>query len=69
MAWSRFPLGSSHKCNCHSLGGCWFWVFLQVSLFDQENFQGQQAVLTGECLDLGERGFERVRSVIVDSGP
>ncbi|XP_066466078.1 beta-crystallin B1 [Tiliqua scincoides] len=44
-------------------------IFPQVTLFDQENFQGQQAVLTSECLDLGERGFERVRSIVVDSGP
>lgn len=63
------PLGQQPQMQPPLTGGCWFWVFLQVTLFDQENFQGQQAVLTGECLDLGERGFERVRSVIVDSGP
>lgn len=40
-----------------------------MTVFDQENFQGQQEALTGQCLDLGERGLERVRSVIVASGP
>ncbi|KAJ6656585.1 hypothetical protein lerEdw1_003472 [Lerista edwardsae] len=41
----------------------------RVTLFDQENFQGRRQELTGECLDLGERGLERVRSAIVASGP
>ncbi|NWY04060.1 CRBB1 protein, partial [Nothoprocta ornata] len=41
----------------------------RVVVFDQENFQGRQMEFTGECLNLADRGFDRVRSVIVTSGP
>ncbi|XP_010010536.1 PREDICTED: beta-crystallin B1 [Nestor notabilis] len=41
----------------------------QIIVFDQENFQGRQMEFTTECLNLGDRGFDRVRSVIVTSGP
>ena len=41
----------------------------QIVVFDQENFQGRQMEFTSECLNLGDRGFDRVRSVIVTSGP
>nr|XP_020657549.1 beta-crystallin B1 [Pogona vitticeps] len=41
----------------------------RIVVFDQENFQGEQREFTAECLDLGGHGFERVRSVIVTSGP
>lgn len=44
-------------------------LFLQVIIFEQENFQGRHMELLNECVNLGERGFDRVRSVIVDSGP
>ncbi|XP_027422238.1 beta-crystallin B1 isoform X2 [Bos indicus x Bos taurus] len=38
-------------------------------VFEQENFQGRRVEFSGECLNLGDRGFERVRSIIVTSGP
>ncbi|XP_053138701.1 beta-crystallin B1 [Hemicordylus capensis] len=41
----------------------------RIVVFDQENFQGQQMEFTSECLNLGDRGFDRVRSIIVASGP
>ncbi|XP_063206903.1 beta-crystallin B1 isoform X1 [Chroicocephalus ridibundus] len=41
----------------------------RIIVFDQENFQGRQMEFTTECLNLGDRGFDRVRSVIVTSGP
>lgn len=42
---------------------------LQLVVFEQENFQGRRVEFSGECLNLGDRGFERVRSLIVASGP
>lgn len=42
---------------------------LQLVVFEQENFQGRRAEFSGECLNLGDRGFDRVRSLIVTSGP
>lgn len=42
---------------------------LQLVVFEQENFQGRRVEFSGECLNLGDRGFERVRSLIVTSGP
>ncbi|XP_015276761.1 PREDICTED: beta-crystallin B1 [Gekko japonicus] len=41
----------------------------QILVFDQENFQGQQKEFTRECLNLGDHGFDRVRSIIVATGP
>ncbi|XP_052652745.1 beta-crystallin B1 isoform X1 [Harpia harpyja] len=41
----------------------------RIIVFEQENFQGRQMEFTTECLNLGDRGFDRVRSVIVTSGP
>ncbi|NXR27162.1 CRBB1 protein, partial [Cinclus mexicanus] len=41
----------------------------RIIVFDQENFQGRQMEFTAECLNLADRGFDRVRSVIVTSGP
>ncbi|NXD31578.1 CRBB1 protein, partial [Spelaeornis formosus] len=41
----------------------------QIVVFDQENFQGRQMEFNAECLNLADRGFDRVRSVIVTSGP
>lgn len=41
----------------------------QIIVFEQENFQGRQMEFTAECLNLADCGFERVRSVIVSSGP
>lgn len=42
---------------------------LQLVVFEQENFQGRRVEFSGECLNLGDRGFDRVRSLIVASGP
>ncbi|NWS67937.1 CRBB1 protein, partial [Crotophaga sulcirostris] len=41
----------------------------RIIVFEQENFQGRQMEFTTECPNLGDRGFDRVRSVIVISGP
>lgn len=41
----------------------------QIIVFEQENFQGRQMEFTTECTNLADRGFDRVRSVIVTSGP
>lgn len=41
----------------------------QIIVFEQENFQGRQMEFTTECPNLADRGFDRVRSVIVTSGP
>ncbi|KAF1526973.1 UNVERIFIED_CONTAM: Beta-crystallin B1, partial [Eudyptes robustus] len=41
----------------------------RIVVFEQENFQGRRMEFTTECLNLGDRGFDRVRSVIVTSGP
>lgn len=41
----------------------------QIIVFEQENFQGRQMEFTAECLNLADCGFDRVRSVIVSSGP
>ncbi|XP_032055262.1 beta-crystallin B1 [Aythya fuligula] len=41
----------------------------RITVFEQENFQGRQMEFTAECLNLADCGFERVRSVIVSSGP
>uniref|UniRef100_A0A8D0JIW8 Beta-crystallin B1 n=1 Tax=Sus scrofa TaxID=9823 RepID=A0A8D0JIW8_PIG len=49
----------------------WFSSSVPVKLvvFEQENFQGRRVEFSGECLNLGDRGFDRVRSIIVTSGP
>ncbi|XP_077617657.1 beta-crystallin B1 [Crocuta crocuta] len=41
----------------------------KLVVFEQENFQGRRVEFSGECLNLGDRGFDRVRSLIVTSGP
>lgn len=43
--------------------------FVQVVLFEFENFQGTKAELSAECKDVTEKGLEKVGSVIVESGP
>ncbi|XP_023700179.1 crystallin, beta B1, like 3 isoform X2 [Paramormyrops kingsleyae] len=39
-----------------------------VWLFEFENFQGRRVHLTGECLNVCDYGFDRVRSIRVDCG-
>ena len=58
------PALPEHACPRPTLSLC-----LQIVVFEQENFQGRQLELTTECMNLGDRGFDRVRSVIVISGP
>ncbi|XP_061732175.1 beta-crystallin B1 isoform X3 [Nerophis ophidion] len=41
----------------------------RIMLFDQENFQGRMVELQSECVNICDRGLDRVRSLIVDSGP
>ncbi|XP_029777461.1 beta-crystallin B1 [Suricata suricatta] len=41
----------------------------KLVVFEQENFQGRRVEFSGECSNLGEHGFDRVRSLIVTSGP
>ncbi|XP_008050249.1 beta-crystallin B1 [Carlito syrichta] len=41
----------------------------RLVVFEQENFQGRRVEFSAECLNLGDRGFDRVRSLIVTSGP
>ncbi|KAM5200517.1 beta-crystallin B1 [Hipposideros larvatus] len=41
----------------------------RLVVFEQENFQGRRVEFSGECLNLGDHGFDRVRSLIVTSGP
>ncbi|XP_008576510.1 PREDICTED: beta-crystallin B1 [Galeopterus variegatus] len=41
----------------------------RLVVFEQENFQGRRMEFSGECPNLGDRGFDRVRSLIVTSGP
>ena len=41
----------------------------QVMLFDQENFQGRMIEVQNECMNVCDRGLDRVRSIIVECGP
>lgn len=58
------PALLEHACPRPTLSLC-----PQIVVFEQENFQGRRMEFTTECLNLGDRGFDRVRSVIVTSGP
>ncbi|XP_051972093.1 beta-crystallin B1-like [Xyrauchen texanus] len=41
----------------------------RIFLFDQENFQGKMMEVQNECMNVCERGMDRVRSIIVECGP
>ncbi|XP_043924216.1 beta-crystallin B1 [Protopterus annectens] len=41
----------------------------RIIIFEQENFQGRRMEFMNECVNLCDRGFDRVRSVIVECGP
>ncbi|EAW59730.1 crystallin beta B1 [Homo sapiens] len=41
----------------------------RLVVFELENFQGRRAEFSGECSNLADRGFDRVRSIIVSAGP
>lgn len=41
----------------------------QILLFDQENFQGRMVEVQNECMNVCDHGMDRVRSIIVESGP
>lgn len=42
---------------------------VQIMLFDQENFQGRMIEVQNECMNVCDRGMDRVRSIIVECGP
>ncbi|XP_042372850.1 beta-crystallin B1-like, partial [Plectropomus leopardus] len=41
----------------------------RIMLFDQENFQGRMIEIQNECMNVCDRGIDRVRSIIVECGP
>jgi len=41
----------------------------RIMLFDQENFQGRMMEVQNECMNVCDRGMDRVRSIIVECGP
>uniref|UniRef100_A0A096M0F1 Crystallin, beta B1, like 3 n=1 Tax=Poecilia formosa TaxID=48698 RepID=A0A096M0F1_POEFO len=41
----------------------------QIYLYEYENFQGRRMDLFGECLNLCEKGFDRIGSIRVECGP
>lgn len=53
----------------HPPAWCGGASLLQLVVFEQENFQGRRVEFSAECVNLGDRGFDRVRSLIVTSGP
>ncbi|XP_078523429.1 beta-crystallin B1 [Lissotriton helveticus] len=57
------PISKPSKAGDSSVGT------FKIIIFEQENFQGRHLELLNECASLGDRGFDRVRSVIVESGP
>ena len=46
-----------------------FTTTVQMSVFDQENFQGHCVEITEESTNVCDLGIDRVRSLRVDSGP
>ncbi|XP_028827263.1 beta-crystallin B1 [Denticeps clupeoides] len=41
----------------------------RIMLFEQENFQGRMMEVFDECMNVCDRGMDRVRSIIVECGP
>ncbi|KAG7277807.1 hypothetical protein CRUP_026108, partial [Coryphaenoides rupestris] len=41
----------------------------RIMMFDQENFQGRMIEVQNECVNVCDRGIDRVRSIIVECGP
>uniref|UniRef100_A0A4W6DY08 Crystallin, beta B1, like 3 n=1 Tax=Lates calcarifer TaxID=8187 RepID=A0A4W6DY08_LATCA len=41
----------------------------KIYLYEYENFQGRRMDLFGECRNLCEKGFDRIGSIRVESGP
>lgn len=52
----KMELWRVHVCVC------------QVTVFEQEHFQGKCQELTSECRNIQERGFDNIRSIRVESG-
>lgn len=46
-----------------------YFSSVQIMLFDQENFQGRMIEVQNECMNVCDRGIDRVRSIIVECGP
>ncbi|XP_069089070.1 beta-crystallin B1-like [Pleurodeles waltl] len=57
------------KMEKSSKGGSGIGVLYKMTVYEQENFQGRCFELSGECPCVFDKGFERVRSVRVESGP
>ncbi|XP_062872321.1 crystallin, beta B1, like 3 isoform X1 [Trichomycterus rosablanca] len=59
---SRSAIGMhTHKVNQYLL--------IMIFLYECENFQGRRIELNGECRNICEKGFDRVRSIKVECGP
>src|SRR4029434_11320790 len=46
-----------------------YLFFLQMCLFDRDNFQGRCIEITNECMNVCDIGMDRVRSLRWDCGP
>ncbi|XP_032803203.1 beta-crystallin B3 isoform X2 [Petromyzon marinus] len=57
------PQGTAHEGSHPTTGG------FKLVIFELENFQGRRLEFTAECRNVCERGFERVGSIRVDTGP
>ncbi|CAN0367165.1 unnamed protein product, partial [Lampetra planeri] len=57
------PQGTAHEGSHPTTGG------FKLVIFELENFQGRRLEFTTECKNVCERGFERVGSIRVDTGP
>lgn len=42
---------------------------VQMTVFDQENFQGRSLEITNECMNVCDLGMDKVRSLRVECGP
>lgn len=40
----------------------------QITIYDQENFQGKRMEFTSSCPNVSERSFDNVRSLKVECG-
>jgi hypothetical protein len=41
---------------------------IQITIYDQENFQGKRMEFTSSCPNVSERNFDNVRSLKVECG-
>lgn len=45
------------------------FFYMQIILYECENFQGRKTELNAECRNICEKGVDRVRSIKVECGP